>query len=270
MSKVKSQRSKVRRGGWLRLHAWVVFAFLYAPILVLVVYSFSTSIQTGRWAGPTGHWYAHALRDRELIESATNSLGVALTATAVSTVVGTLAGLALAKSARGRSATKGLLFLPIVFPEVVIGAALFTFFVALSWQLGFWSIVAGHLAFSVSYVAIIVRARLAGFDPSLEEAARDLGAGPAGVFWRVKLPLIWPGILAGALLAFTLSIDDYVITSKVAGSFKTLPLAVYDKLKVNATPETNAISTMLLGLTIALIATAAYLMRSKGKDKAEG
>lgn len=269
MSKAKGQTSKGRRGGWLRAHAWLVFAFLYAPIVVLVIYSFSASIQTGRWTGPTGRWYAHAVRDRELIESATNSLGVALTATAVATVVGTLAGLGLAaRASRARSATTALLFLPIVFPDVVVGAALFTFFVALGWDLGFGSIVAAHLSFSVAYVAVIVRARLAGFDPSLEEAARDLGAGPAGVFWRVKLPLIWPGILAGALLAFTLSIDDYVITSKVAGSFKTLPLIVYDKLKVNATPETNAISTMLLGLTIALISTAAWLMRAK--DKAQG
>jgi len=251
----------------LRGFSWLVYAFLYAPILVLIVYSFNTSVQTARWLGFTPRWYAQVMRDHELIESAWNSLLIALVTTVVASVVGTLAALALARlTTRVAGATRGLLFLPIVIPEIVVGAALFTFFVSVKWDLGFWSIVVAHVSFSVSYVAIVVRARLAGFDRTLEEAARDLGAGPMGVFWRVKFPLILPGIVAGALLVFTLSIDDYVITSFVAG-IKTLPLHIYAKLKINATPETNAISTLLLAVTIALIAIAQWLLREPRRRK---
>jgi spermidine/putrescine transport system permease protein len=252
----------------LRGYAWGVYAFLYAPIVVLIVYSFNTSVQTAQLRGFTTKWYAQAFRDQELIESAWNSLLIALVTTGAATIIGTLAALGLARLGEDRgSATKGLLFLPIVIPEIVVGAALFTFFVSLKWELGFWTVVTAHVAFSISYVAIVVRARLAGFDRSLEEAARDLGAGPVGVFVRVKLPLIFPGIVAGALLVFTLSIDDYVITSFVAG-IKTLPLHIYEKLKINATPETNVISTLLLAVTIALIAAAQWLLRDpRGKKR---
>jgi spermidine/putrescine transport system permease protein len=255
----------VGRGGAMALRSFAgfVYLFLYAPILVLVIYSFNRSVQTAKWLGFTPRWYGQVLRDHELIESARNSLLVAGVTTLVATAVGTLAGLALARLGEKRgTATRGLLYLPIVIPEIVVGAALFTFFVSLQWELGFWTIVAAHVSFSVSYVAIVVRARLAGFDRTLEEAARDLGAGPAGVFWRVKFPLMLPGIVAGALLVFTLSIDDYVITSFVAG-VKTLPLLIYAKLKINATPETNAISTLLLAVTIAMIALAQWLVRKR-------
>jgi spermidine/putrescine transport system permease protein len=249
--------------GVLRTYAGLVYLFLYAPIVVLIIYSFNASVQTARWLGFTPRWYGQVMRDHELIESAWNSLLVAGVTTLAATIVGTLAGLGLAQLKENRgSATKSLLFLPIVIPEIVVGAALFTLFVAVEWELGFWSIVVAHVSFSVSYVAIVVRARLAGFDRTLEEAARDLGAGPLGVFWRVKFPLMLPGIAAGALLVFTLSIDDYVITSFVAG-IKTLPLHIYAKLKINATPETNAISTLLLAVTIALIAVATWLVRER-------
>lgn len=252
------------------LTAWAagVYLFLYAPIAVLVAYSFNATVQTARWQGFTLHWYAKALRDRDLVESATNSLLVAGATVLLATVVGTLAGLGLHRLKPGRGdATRALLFLPIVVPEIVLGMALFTFFVSWGWELGFWTVVGSHAGFSVSYVAIVVRARLAGFDPALEEAARDLGAGPAGVFWRVKFPLMLPGVLAGALLVFTLSIDDYVITSFVAGTFQALPLKIYGMLKVNVTPEANAVSTMLLGVTVALIATAQWLLGDKRGPK---
>lgn len=259
MANVKSEMSK----GWLRGWAWLVYLFLYAPIVVLLVYSFNGSIQTAEWKGFTVRWYVKALRDRELIEAARNSLLIALITTLLATVVGTMAGMGLARlGSRGGTATRGLLFLPIVIPEIVVGASLFTFFVSLEWELGFWTVVVAHVSFSISYVAIVVRARLAGFDQTLEEAARDLGAGPMGVFWRVKFPLILPGIVAGALLVFTLSIDDYVITNFTAG-VNTLPVFIYGKLRINATPETNAISTMLLLVTIVLIVAAQRLMAEK-------
>jgi spermidine/putrescine transport system permease protein len=258
MSEVKGQKSKVGTGGAgvLRGVAWGVYLFLYAPIIVLVVYSFNTSVQTARLAGFTPKWYAQVLRDHELIEAAGNSLLIALLTTVVATVVGTLAALGLARLAgSGGKLTRGVLYL--------MGAALLTWFASLKWELGLGSIVAAHVSFSVSYVAIVVRARLAGFDRTLEEAARDLGAGPLGVFWRVKFPLMLPGIVAGALLVFTLSIDDYVITSFVADTVKTLPLLIYAKLKINATPETNAISTLMLMVTIGMIAAATWLVSER-------
>jgi spermidine/putrescine transport system permease protein len=257
---------------FLRLHAALVYLFLYAPIAVLVLYSFNRSVQTAQWKGFTTQWYAVALKSDDLTEAALNSLLVAAATTAVAAVIGTMAALGLHRLASRRrdrkfssgSMTRALLFLPIVIPEIVIGAALLTFILSLGWQRGFWTVVAAHVSFSVSYVAIIVRARLAGFDPALEEAARDLGASAAGVFWRVKLPLILPGIVAAALLVFTLSIDDYVITAFTSGAgIKMLPLEIYARLKVSAKPEVNAISTMLLVFTIALIAIAQWLIRDR-------
>ena len=259
----------------LGLHAWLVYAFLYAPIVVLVVYSFNDSVQTAAWKGFTTRWYAAALRSDDLAEAARTSVLVAATVTLAATFVGTTAALGLHRlgarrrvggggGGRGGAATRGLLFLPIVVPEIVMGAAFWISVIALGWGRGFWTTVAAHVTFCVSYVAIVVRARLAGFDSSLEEAARDLGASPAGVFWRVKLPLILPGVVAGALLAFTLSIDDYVITSFAAGpTMKMLPLEIYARLKVGAKPEVNAVSAMLLAFTVALVAIAHGLMGSR-------
>ena len=252
----------------LRAHAAFVYVFLYAPIVVLVVYSFNRSVQTAQWKGFTTKWYTVAVRSDDLTEAAVNSLLVAGTTTAVASVIGTMAALGLYRlglGGRRRGAmTRGLLLLPIVIPEIVIGAALLTFILSLGWERGFRTVVAAHVGFSVSYVAIVVRARLAGFDPALEEAARDLGASAAGVFWRVKFPLILPGIVAAALLVFTLSIDDYVITAFASGAgIKMLPLEIYARLKVSAKPEVNAISTILLGFTIVLIAVAQWLIRER-------
>ena len=195
-----------------------------------------------------------------------NSLLVAGVTTVVATVVGTMAALALARHEfRGRRATQAALFLPIIIPEVVMGAALVGFFGAVGLRLSIWTVVAAHVAFSISYVAIVVRARLAGFDRSLEEAARDLGAGPLATFFRVTLPLILPGIVAAALLVFTLSIDDYVITSFVAGvGATTLPLQIYSMLKVGVTPEVNAVSTLLIVVTVGLIVAAQRLQGAAG------
>jgi spermidine/putrescine transport system permease protein len=250
----------------LRGFAWLVYAFLYAPIAVLIIYSFNRSVQTTQWLGFTTQWYKQALGDDKLIESAAASLKIALWTTLAACVIGTMAALGLARlgDKRGGS-TRALLFLPIVIPEIVIGASLLTFFTALNWSGSINTIIIAHVSFSVSYVAIVVGARLAGFDRSLEEAARDLGAGPLGVFWRVKFPLILPGIIAGALLVFTLSIDDYVITSMVAGNQTTLPLYIYGMLKFNTTPEAYAISALLLVATITMIAVAQWLVRDKNR-----
>ena len=253
---------------WLAVHTALVYLFLYAPIAVLVVFSFNADRQTAMWDGFTLGWYEKLLGNEVLLRSVRNSLLVAGITTAVATVLGTLAALALGRyDFRGKRGTRALLFLPVIIPEVVLGAALLTFFGVVEMRLSLWTVVIAHVVFSVSYVAIVVRARLSGLDPSLEEAARDLGAGPFETFRRVTLPLILPGIVASALLVFTLSIDDYVVTSFVAGvGSTTLPLHIYSMLKVGVTPEVNAVSTLLLAVTVVLIVLAHRLLRSSSEE----
>jgi spermidine/putrescine transport system permease protein len=220
------------------------------------------------WDGFTLDWYEKLLGNDVLLRSVRNSLLVAGITTAVATVLGTLAALALGRyDFRGKRGTRALLYLPVIIPEVVLGAALLTFFGVVEMRLSLRTVVIAHVVFSVSYVAIVVRARLSGLDPSLEEAARDLGAGPFETFRRVTLPLILPGIVASALLVFTLSIDDYVVTSFVAGvGSTTLPLHIYSMLKVGVTPEVNAVSTLLLAVTIVLIVLAHRLLQSSSEE----
>lgn len=251
----------------LAAHTALIYLFLYLPIAILVVFSFNSARQTAVWDGFTLDWYRKLVANERLLDSVQNSLLVAGITTLVATVLGTLAALALARPGfrgfRGRGTTETVLFLPVILPEVVMGAALLTFFGSVELRLSIWTVVIAHVVFSVSYVAIVVRARLSGLDPSLEEAARDLGAGPFDTFRRVTLPLILPGVVAAALLVFTLSIDDYVVTSFVAGvGATTLPLHIYSMLKLGVTPEVNAVSTLLLAATVVLIVLAHGLMRS--------
>jgi len=250
----------------LATHTAAVYLFLYLPIAVLVAFSFNRARQTAAWEGFTLSWYGEMLRDERLLGAVRNSLLIAALATALATVAGTMAALAFAPAGsrppRGRRPTEVLLLLPVILPEVVLGAALLTLFGAWRMRLSLATVLIAHVVFSISYVALVVRARLAGLDPALAEAARDLGAGAGEVFRRVTLPLALPGIAAGALLVFTLSIDDYVVTSFVAGvGATTLPLHIYSLLKAGVTPEVNAVSTALLAVTVALIAVAHRLLR---------
>ena len=246
--------------GW---HSLRCYLFLYVPILILILYSFNRSKQTAGWEGFTLDWYRRLFENDLILRAVKNSLIVAVLATIFSTLIGTMVALALARrSFRGKGSTQGVLYLPIIIPEIVIGAALVTFFGVIELRLSLWTVVLAHVAFCISYVAIVVRARLAGFDRSLEEAASDLGAGPWDTFRRVTLPIILPGVVAGALLVFTISIDDYVVTSFVAGvGATTLPIQIYSMLKVGVTPEVNAVSTLLLLLTVILIAVAQRLQQ---------
>ena len=258
----------------LASHSAAVYLFLYVPILVLVVFSFNRGRQVGIWQGFSLHWYARLWADEPLREATVNSLIAAGWATAVSTVIGTLAALGLwrlsprRRAGRGAlAATRGLLYLPVIIPEIVLGVALLTSFSLLRVRLSMTTVVVAHVVFTVSYVAVVVRARLAGLDRSLEEAAMDLGAGPAATFVRVVLPLAAPGIGAGALLAFTISLDDYVVTSLVCGvDSTTLPVHVYAAMKPGVTPEINAVCTVLLGLTVVMILVAQWLLRERGED----
>jgi spermidine/putrescine transport system permease protein len=261
----------VRPGTLLRAHAFLVYVFLYAPIAILVLFSFNRTSQTAVWQGFTLEWYRSLLHDDLILAAVRNSLTVGAATTAIATVLGTMVALALGRYAfRGEGSTKNLLYLPIIIPEIVIGAALVTFFGVARFRLSLTTVVIAHVVFSISYVAIVVRARLSGFDRSLEEAALDLGARPFQTFVRVTLPLILPGVVSGALLAFTVSIDDYVITSFVAGvGATTLPLQIYSMLKVGVTPEVNAVSTLLLAVTVVLIVVAQRLQQPP-PERAEG
>jgi spermidine/putrescine transport system permease protein len=239
-----------------------VYLFLYGPIIILVAFSFNVAKRTAVWQGFTFAWYEKLWENTQIHGAVQNSLTIAGLTTVIATLIGTPAGIALARYRfAGETGTRGLLYLPIVIPEVVTGVALITLFATIGMPLSLWTVLIAHVVFSVSYVAILVRARLAGVDRSLEESAADLGAPPAAVFLRVTLPLLMPAILAGALLVFTISLDDYLITSFVAGvGSTTLPLKIYSMLKVGVTPEVNAISTLLLVFTVILILAAQMLL----------
>lgn len=249
----------------LLLHAWsaALYVFLYAPIFVLVAFSFNAAEQTAVWSGLTLRWYRELLQNEAVWEAAWNSMRVATATTLAATLLGTAAALGLrGATARMLRYSTPLLLLPIVLPEIVMAVAMLGLFGTLGLELGFGTVWAAHVVFCVSYVVVVVRARLAGMDLSLEEAAADLGATPWTTFWTVTLPQLWPAVASGALLVITLSIDDYLITSFVAGvGNTTLPLQIYAMVRKRVTPEINAICTLLLLLTTAMILVAAFLER---------
>ncbi|MEP6996332.1 MAG: ABC transporter permease [Betaproteobacteria bacterium] len=237
------------------------YAFLYVPLLIVVVYSFNDSRLNAEWVGFTFDWYDKLFHNQDMLVAAGNSLLIGLTASAVATVLGTMAGLAMYRyQARLLSI---LVLAPIAIPEILMGVSLLIFFVLLNLTLGLISVALAHIAFCIGFVAIVVRSRLAGMDESLTEAARDCGASPFNAFRYITLPLIMPGVIAGALMAFTLSIDDFVITFFTAGAGTvTLPLQIYSMIKIAVTPEVNAVSTLLMLLTLALIIVASKLSPS--------
>ena len=250
------------RHAWLWAASLTVYAFLYLPLAVVVLFSFNDSLLNAQWVGFTTRWYHKLLHDEEMLHAAANSLFIALTASSVATVLGTMAGIALQRWQSGVLRFLPFLVLtPVAMPEILLGVSLLLFFrQVLDLTLGVFSILVAHITFSMGFVAIIVRARLAGMDESIFEAARDLGASPWRTFRHITFPLVLPGILAGFLMSFTLSIDDFVITFFVAGvGVSTLPLQIYSMIKVAVSPEVNAVSTLLMALTLTLIALASRL-----------
>lgn len=240
---------------WLIATAAAVYAFLHLPLLVLVVFSFNDSKFGVQWEGFTLAWYSRLLERPEILESLRVSLIVGLLATAISTLLGTTLALGLARHRfAGRALMESLLYVPIVTPEIVVGISLLILFVFVKLTLGITTIVIAHVAFNISFVTIVVRSRLEGMDRNLEEAAMILGADEFTAFWKVTVPQLWPGILSGALLAFTMSFDDFVITSLVSGpGSSTLPILVYSMVRKNIEPSINAISTIILVATSVLI-----------------
>jgi spermidine/putrescine transport system permease protein len=251
----------------LLLFAALIYVFLYAPILVLVFFSFNSTRSTQVWTGFSLEWYGELIRDQSILDAFRISIIVGGTATAIATVIGTFTALALTRHRfRGKTFADSAIYAATVMPEIVVGVSLLVFFVAAGFALGITTIIIAHVAFTISFVTIVVRARLSGMDRSIEEAAQDLGANPVQTFLRVTLPLILPGVMAGALLAFTLSFDDFVITFFVAGvGSSTLPLKIYSMIKFGVSPVINALSTVVLVATMVLIFGGSSIFMRKEK-----
>jgi spermidine/putrescine transport system permease protein len=239
------------RNRWLSAFAVAIYAFLFAPIVVLIIFSFNDSRRTFIWRGFTLDWYPRLFANDDLLDALLVTFQVAAVAVVVATILGSLLGLGLARLRfRGSGAAETLLLLPMVTPEIIMGISLLIFFFQLFGAIGsIGQLSIAHITFCISYVAVTVRARAAGMDPRLEEAARDLGASAWGAFRYVTMPLILPAVVAGAMLAFALSFDDLVVSSFNYGvGSATLPIHIYSAIKFGVTPEINAISTIIVAI----------------------
>ncbi|MEO6822724.1 MAG: ABC transporter permease [Candidatus Nanopelagicales bacterium] len=258
---------KRRRGGWLLpIWTWLVIFWLSLPILVMIVFGFNAT--TGKfnntWQGFTLRWYQQLFAIPELTQALKNSLGISVIVTIIATMLGTLLGLALGRYRfRGSGATNLIMFANIAAPEVALGAALLSLFLLLGVPRGYLTIVIAQVMFSIPYVAVTVRARAASMDRSLEEASRDLGAGPYTTFFKITLPMIFPGVLAGALLTFALSIDDYIITSFNAGSTVTFPLWVFGVSRLGVPPQVNVMGTLIFAFGVLIAISGAVSGRRR-------
>jgi spermidine/putrescine transport system permease protein len=260
------------RRRWTRLvlpvYTWLMILYFSLPILVMIAFGFNDTQGrlNLRWQGFTIRWYQDLFQIQALTTALRNSLLIAVVSTIVTTVIGTMIGLALGRYRfRGKGLYDLVIFSAISAPELVLGASLLSLFVTVQFVRGFVTIVIAHVAFSLAFVAVTVRARVLGLDPTLEEAAQDLGADPWTTFRKVTLPLLAPGIVAGALLAFALSIDDYVVTSFVAGQVETFPLWVYGATRVGVPPQVNVMGTLIfLGGVAIAVGNALLARRQRG------
>lgn len=247
------------------IYVGLIFLFLYLPIAVLVVFSFNDSRFTAVWQGFTLDWYRQLFSDYAIWSATSNSLIVGVLSALISTAIGTMAAFALHRySFRGKSAFESLLQLPIVIPEIVMGVSLLAFFVLMEMPLGIHTVTIAHTAFNISFVTVVVRARLYSFDFTLEEAAMDLGANRWQTFFKITLPLIAPGVAAGFLIALTLSLDDFIIAFFTAGpGSSTLPMQVYSMMRFGVTPKVNALSTLLLLVVIVIGVLGQFVFRGR-------
>jgi putrescine transport system permease protein len=257
-----------RRFTWFNGVALAVgLAFLYVPLALVVAYSFNASRLVAVWGGFSTRWYGALLQNEPLRQAAWTSLRIAFLSSAVATLLGTAAAYALVRHGRFRSRTlfTGMLYAPMVMPEVITGLSLLLLFVALGLERGFWTVTVAHTTLTLAFVAVVVQARLTALDRSLEEAAADLGAPPLRAFLTVTFLLIAPAVAAGFLLAFTLSFDDLVLASFTSGpGSTTLPMLIYSSVRLGVTPEINAASTLMIGLVIAMLALTGILSRWRG------
>lgn len=248
----------------------LVFIFLFLPIFVLVLFSFNTSELNIIFEGFTLHWYKDLFSNRSLLEALFNTLLVAVTSTVVSTIIGTISAYGLYKyDFKGKTIINELLYVPIVLPEIVLGIALLSIYTLMKLELGMFTLILAHISFSIPFVIISVRSVLSSMDPNLEKAASDLGASDATTFFKVILPSLLPGVMSGAQLAFSLSLDDVVISYFTAGpGSNTLPLHIYSIIKTGVTPDVNALITlMLLAIfTVLTISMVVNLKKLRGED----
>src|SRR5712691_792961 len=257
--------TRVRKTSWFNVASVALgLAFLYLPIAILVIFSFNASQLVTVWGGWSLRWYGELLADRAMLESALISLGVAILSASAATVLGTLAAIALARIRRfrGRVLFSGLIYAPLVMPEVITGLSLLLLFVAVDWSRGFWTVTIAHTTLTMCFVAVVVQSRLVTFDVSLEEAAMDLGCPPLRTCLTVTLPLIWPAVAAGWMLAFALSLDDLILASFTTGpGATTLPIRIYSQVRLGVKPEINAICTILI-MVVAVGVVAASLLNT--------
>lgn len=260
-----------------------VYAFLYLPVAVLILFSFNDARTGGRWVGFTTSWYGELLENDRIIAATRNSLTIAVTSTAIAVALGTMLSLALERHRfRGRAVVRQVTYLPVIAPEIVTGVSLLAFFsLVLGWlndalgrgaadsfRMGRPTVILAHVAFNTAFVALVVRVSLRNFDVSIEEAAQDLGASPWRTFWRVTLPSILPGVLGGGLLAFSLSLDNFVITFFVAGpGGTTLPIEIFSQLRRTIRPDINAVSTLLFAASSLALLLALGLQALAGRRR---
>jgi spermidine/putrescine transport system permease protein len=239
-----------------------MFIFMYLPIMVLAFYSFNQSPYSASWQGFTLDWYQKLFSDERILAALKNSLIVAVSAVGVSAVLGTLMAVGLARYRfPGKGLYRGMAYLPLIIPDIALAVATLVFLAAFAIPLSIWTIMAAHVVFCLAYVSLVVSSRLTNLDPHLEEAALDLGATPAQAFMQVLLPQLMPAIVAGCLLAFVLSLDDFLIASFTAGSgANTLPMEIFSRIRTGVKPDINALSVILIGVS-AIIALVAELIR---------
>ncbi len=242
------------------------FTFLYLPIVLLIIYSFNASRLVTVWGGFSTRWYVALFSNQGLLDAAWVTARVAFVSATVATVLGTLAALALTRYTRfrGRFLFSGMVFAPLVMPEVITGLSLLLLFVAVGFDRGFMTVTLAHITFTMCFVAVVVQSRLVSFDRSLEEAAMDLGATPTRTFFHVTLPVIMPAVVAGWMLAFTLSLDDLVIASFTSGpGATTLPMKIYSQVRLGVTPEINAVCTLLIAVVTVGVLIAAVVNKRR-------
>ncbi|WP_101066911.1 ABC transporter permease [Roseovarius salinarum] len=255
----------MRRVTWFNTTSLTLgFTFLYLPMLILIVYSFNRSELVTVWAGFSTKWYGELIRNEAFLDAAWVTLQVAVVSSTVATVLGTMAALTMVRAGRfwGRTLFSGMIYAPLVMPEVITGLSLLLLFIGIGLDRGVFTIILAHTTFSMCYVSVVVSSRLATFDRSLEEAAFDLGCSPGEAFRLVTLPIIAPAVISGWLLAFTLSLDDLVIASFTAGpSATTLPIKIWSSIRLGVSPEINALSTILIAIVATGVVTASLITK---------
>ena len=268
----------MRRLSWFNMTSLTLgLAFLYLPMVILVIYSFNGGKLVTVWSGFSTKWYGALFRDEAFLKAAWITLKVAVISSTVATVLGTMAAIVLVRSGRflGRTLFSGMIYAPLVMPDVITGLALLLLFIALGIDRGVFTIILAHITFSMCFVSVVVSSRLQSFDKSLEEAARDLGCTPVDAFKSVTLPIIAPAVISGWLLAFTLSLDDLVISSFTSGpSSTTLPIKIFSAVRLGVNPEINALSTIMIGIvataviTVSLLSKRAIVRRAREEQEA--